>query len=313
MVDFADTVAGFVAPAMIIRFIEGISYSVLVTSANVIVCLAFPDHASLGFSILEGFVGAGYTLGPLFGGALFKYFGFRPPFLLIGWCLLGTSVLGYFALDQVVGLNLSVRKRERKRLLRHTAFIGCAVLTMAAGTVWGIFETALEPYLSTYNTSALTEGLVFAIAFLAYATMSPFWGFVFRKVHIDYRWVLVGPIVVALLWMILGPIPALSFIGKKLWLDTVCLFLIYSAIAYILVFSFDTMLKQALFCGMQEDVVTYALVVTGFFTALYIGEAVGPIIGGYLIAHYSFQEVAVCTATILFIAAGVAAIIMFIN
>jgi hypothetical protein len=66
-----------------------------------------------------------------------------------------------------------------------------------------------------FDIGPIVEGVVFAIAYLAYAGMSPIWGYVFRKVHIDYRWVLVGPLMVGIIWMILGPIPILSFIGTE--------------------------------------------------------------------------------------------------
>ncbi|XP_055328096.1 MFS-type transporter SLC18B1-like [Paramacrobiotus metropolitanus] len=312
MIDFANTVPGFATPAIIIRFVEGFYYAVLITASNVIVCLTFPDRASFAFGVLEGFVGAGFTLGPALGGVLFKFCGFVAPFLLIGACLLVTAGLGYCALEQITGLNLAARKKEKKRLIRDTAFIGCSLLTMAAGIVWGTFETALEPYLATYEKGPLVEGLVFAIAYLAYGAMAPLWGFIFRKVEMDYRWILVGPLVVALCWMVLGPIPPLSFIGKRLWLDTVCLFVLNTAIAYIFVFSFDTMLKRAIFCGMEGDVATYALVVAGFFSSIYIGEAIGPIIGGYLTANKSFQAVATVAVFIQFAAFALGAIIMLI-
>ncbi|OQV22186.1 putative MFS-type transporter SLC18B1 [Hypsibius exemplaris] len=298
MLTFAYSTAGFAAPAMIIRFVEGFYYAVLITSSNVIVCLEFPDHASLAFGILEGFVGAGFTLGPLVGGSLFAAGGFIAPFLFIGLALLATSLFGYFVLDQVTGLNLQSRPREKKRLIRDPIFIALGMLTFTMGIVWGIFETSLEPYLATYDQGPIVEGVVFAIAYLAYAGMSPVWGYVFRRVHIDYRWVLVGPVCVGVIWMILGPIPMLSFIGTDvLWLDVVCLFLLNVSIAFVFVFSYDTMLKRAVMHGLEENVATYALIVAAFFSSIYIGEIIGPVIGGYVYAKLSFQYVALVASS----------------
>ncbi|GAV05603.1 hypothetical protein RvY_15705 [Ramazzottius varieornatus] len=311
--DYADTTAAFVAPACIIRFIEGIYYAILITSSNVIVCLSFPDRASFAFGVLEGFVGVGFTFGPVIGGTLYREVGFYAPFVFIGVALLLTAVLGYFSIEQISGINLEARPREKRRLIRDPAFIGCGVLCFSMGVIWGIFETALEPYLATYDRGPGVEALVFAIAYLAYAGMAPVWGYVFRKVHIDYRWVLLGPVVIGVVWMVLGPIPGLSFIPPSvLWLDTVCLFLINVGVAYVFVFSYDTMLKRAIFCGLEENVATYALIVASFFTSIYLGEVVGPIIGGAVYSQYNFQYVAAVASGTQFGFAGLAAVIMLI-
>jgi hypothetical protein len=61
----------------------------------------------------------------------------------------------------------------------------------------------------------MIEGAIFAVAYLAYATMTPTWGYLLRKIQIDFRWVLLGPVFAGAIWMVLGPIPGFDFIKSE--------------------------------------------------------------------------------------------------
>ncbi|GAV09527.1 hypothetical protein RvY_19049 [Ramazzottius varieornatus] len=314
VLNITEMVAAFVAPATIIRFVEGFAYATLSTSSNVIVCLAFSEHATIAFGILECFVGIGYTLGPVLSGALYAAGGFSAACIFIGLSLLMTGLLGYFFLQQITGVNLRPKPRETKHVLTDRIFLGVGFVNFATGMNWGIFGTSLEPYLASFDQGAQVEGLIFAIAFLAYAGTAPIFGWAFRRFHVDYRWIVLVPLGVAVIWMLLGPIPAFSFIPPRLlWLDTVLLFVMNVFIAFGCVLVFDISLKRALTCGLEENVATYALILATFFTTIYIGDAIGAVIGSSVYFQYGFIKIAQIAAGLMFAFTAISALMLLIN
>ncbi|GAV01132.1 hypothetical protein RvY_11889-3 [Ramazzottius varieornatus] len=153
VLNIAEETAAFVSCATILRFVEGFVYATLSTSSNVITCLAFPEHATIAFGILECFVGIGYTVGPIIGGALYAAGGFSAACAFIGLSLLLTGFLGYFFLVQITGINLRPKPRETKRALTDRIFLGVAFVNFSGGMFWGVLGTSLEPYLASVRAS----------------------------------------------------------------------------------------------------------------------------------------------------------------
>ncbi|GAV01130.1 hypothetical protein RvY_11889-2 [Ramazzottius varieornatus] len=179
---------------------------------------------------------------------------------------------------------------------------------------WGVLGTSLEPYLASFGCGAQVEGLIFAAAFLAYAGTAPIFGWIFLKFHVDYRWAVLAPLGVAICCMFLGPIPSFTFIPPRLlWLVTLLLFIMNVFIAFGSVLVFDTLKERAIACGLEENVATYALILAVFFTTIYIGDALGAIIGSVVYFEYGFVRIAEIATGLLFAFSIIAALILLVD
>uniref|UniRef100_A0A3P9ISU3 Solute carrier family 18 member B1 n=1 Tax=Oryzias latipes TaxID=8090 RepID=A0A3P9ISU3_ORYLA len=277
----------FIALCFIVRSVDAVGFAAAMTSTFAMTAKIFPNNVATVLGSLEVFTGLGLIVGPPVGGWFYHSFGYEVPFMLLGCLLL---IMVPFNLYVLPSIEADPSKDSFLRLLSHVKvlLICFVIFTLSSGL--GFFDATLSLYaMKTFNLSSGYVGLIMLGLSLPYCLASPLIGY-FTDKYPDSRigLTVTGGIVTAVGFCLLGPAPFLH-IPSQLWLLVLMLGLIGFSLGMTAIPTFPEIIVCAREKGLEEGLSTLGMV-SGLFGAFWsTGMFYGPIVGGLITQHLTFE------------------------
>uniref|UniRef100_A0A0N5BDI7 MFS domain-containing protein n=1 Tax=Strongyloides papillosus TaxID=174720 RepID=A0A0N5BDI7_STREA len=241
-------------------------------------------------SMIETFVGLGYTLGPFIGGLLYDAGGYILPFIVLGVILLICGILSIFFIkvdkdESFIRLNYTIYYKLVK-IPDVWIIMGSAIF---AGIAFQYHDVTLPEVLKEFNLSSSQIGSFFLLMGVPYAILTPIYGFILDKYGGGSYFIITGSIFSIVAFYCFGPAP---FIPFKRNLVTLIIMSIFEGISvgglYIPCFtkSLKTLVKDYHF---PENLETSSLL-SGIFGMCYsFGAVLGPSGGSFLVDQLNYE------------------------
>ncbi|KAG7509965.1 MFS-type transporter SLC18B1 [Solea senegalensis] len=281
----------FISLCFIVRSVDALGFAAAMTSSFAVTAKIFPNNVATVLGSLEIFTGLGLILGPPLGGWFYQSFGYEVPFMLLGCFLLIMVPFNIYILPTI---DADPSKDSFLRLLTHVKIVLlCYVIfTLSAGL--GFLDATLSLYaIEKYDLSPGYVGLIMLGLSLPYCLASPLMGYFTDKYPATRSWFMVtGGVTTAIGFCLCGPAPFLQ-IPSQLWLLVFMLGVIGFSLGMTAIPTFPEIIACAYKEGFQEGLSTLGMV-SGLFGAVWsVGMFYGPIAGGLITQHLSFEWAAV--------------------
>lgn len=236
----------------------------------------------------------GTLLGPLIGGVLADAFGYAATFKWLALFLFFSSFLVLFGVNEYrIKEEDQPTRFSSKQVILHILRHPMLLIVMLISMVVQIAHFSVQPILSLYvgqingpENIALASGVAFSAAGLGNLLMARKWGAIGDRVGY-----------VKLLSLLLFYAAAVYFPAgfvTSLWQLVILRFLLGVAIGGIIPVRI-AYIRQEAPIAMQGEVL-------GYNTSIrFLGNVIGPLIGGAISAGFGFSAVFVLTSTLLFI------------
>ncbi|ODM98609.1 MFS-type transporter SLC18B1 [Orchesella cincta] len=274
----------FIAASVIVRSIEAVGESALVTACFVIVASAFPDSVAPTSAILETF----YSMAGL--GAYS-----RLNFIRIGGCLLATAFLAFVILPSSEEISrfqgaesIVISSHKSFKLLKSSAVAVSAICIVTAAMSIAYLQATLEPHLRHFEISQLTTGAILVINGGIYTMTAPFWGLFCDKILQLKVVTFTGAAVLLCGFSLIGPVPFFPF-KPDLWIVSLGLGIQGIGLSAVLVSSFVSILRNVINSGFPDTPSTYGLVSSLVASMFSLGSFIGPSLSGILFDAVGFQ------------------------
>uniref|UniRef100_A0A8D3ARA4 Solute carrier family 18 member B1 n=1 Tax=Scophthalmus maximus TaxID=52904 RepID=A0A8D3ARA4_SCOMX len=287
LLDRVPAGATFITLCFLVRSIDAVGFSAAMTSSFAVTVKIFPNNVATVLGSLEIFTGLGLILGPPVGGWFYQSFGYEVPFMLLGCFLL---IMVPFNIYILPTLDTDPSKDSFFRLLTHgrIVLICYVIFTLSAGL--GFLDATLSLYaIETFSLSPGYVGVIMLGLSLPYCLASPLIGYFTDKYPATRSWFMViGSIATAVGFSLLGPVPFLH-IPRQLWLLVLMLAVIGFSLGMTAIPTFPEIIMCAYEHGFQEGLSTLGMV-SGLFGAVWsMGIFYGPVVGGIITQHLSFE------------------------
>ncbi|XP_034001998.1 MFS-type transporter SLC18B1-like isoform X2 [Trematomus bernacchii] len=279
--------APFIALCFVVRSVDAVGLGAACTSSFAITAQIFPNNVATVLGSLEMFAGLGLILGPPVGGWFYESFGYEVPFMLLGGLLF---LMVPFNILVLPNIQSEPSKDSLFGLLRKTkiSLICFVIFTLSSG--FGFLDAALSLFaIQTFGLSLGYVGLIMLGLSLPYCLASPLLGLFTDKYPSSRPWLMViGCGATALSFFLLGPAPILH-IPSQLWLLVLMLSVIGFSLGMTAIPTFPEIISSAYEQGYEEGLSTLGMV-SGLFGAFWsLGMFSGPIVGGLVTQHLSFE------------------------
>ncbi|KAK0145792.1 MFS-type transporter SLC18B1 [Merluccius polli] len=302
--DRAPPGAVFISLCFLVRSVDAVGFAAAFTSSVALASKVFPHNVATILGSLQVFTGLGLILGPPLGGWMYQAAGYELPFLVLG-CILLLMVPFNMVLMPSCAADPSEDSFFQLLRLPKVLLICFVVFTFSSGL--GFLDTTMSLFaIDAFQLSPSRVGLIFLGFSLPYCLSSPVLGFFSDKYPAVRPWFLVlGGLLMALSFCFLGPAPFLH-ISSRLWLLIFMLCVNGFGTGMGITPVFPEIIASAYEQGFQDGLSTLGMV-SGLFGACWsIGMLYGPMMGGLLTQHLTFQW----AATIHGGLAGVAATLL---
>jgi MFS transporter, DHA1 family, multidrug resistance protein len=183
----ANFLMGFARSApqlLILRFLQGSLSGFVAPSLALMASCAPEEKTGQSLGTLQSSLVTGMVGGPLLGGVLSHFVGYRPLFFGTAFfCLMGASIVIYFVKEDFVRQEKKDRSSVRRNLgfvLHSSELRGllCLLILVQLSTVMvAPFLSLFVEYLKVTPTHVgLMTGVVFGITGITNAVFAPFWG-----------------------------------------------------------------------------------------------------------------------------------------
>lgn len=296
----------FISLCFVVRSIDAVGFAAAMTSSFAMTAKIFPNNVATVLGSLEIFTGLGLILGPPVGGWFYQSFGYEVPFMLLGCFLL---IMVPFNIYVLPSIEADPSKDSFLRLLTKPKIVlVCYVIfTLSAGL--GFLDATLSLYaMDTFNLSPGYVGLIMLGLSLPYCLASPLIGYFTDRYPNTRSWFMVcGGGATAFGFCLLGPAPFLHS-QSHLWLLIIMLGIIGFSLGMTAIPTFPEIITCAYEQGYEEGLSTLGMV-SGLFGAVWsMGMFYGPIVGGLITQHLSFEWAAVVQGGLAFFAAFLLAV-----
>uniref|UniRef100_A0A8D3DFE6 Solute carrier family 18 member B1 n=1 Tax=Scophthalmus maximus TaxID=52904 RepID=A0A8D3DFE6_SCOMX len=291
LLDRVPAGATFITLCFLVRSIDAVGFSAAMTSSFAVTVKIFPNNVATVLGSLEIFTGLGLILGPPVGGWFYQSFGYEVPFMLLGCFLL---IMVPFNIYILPTLDTDPSKDSFFRLLTHgrIVLICYVIFTLSAGL--GFLDATLSLYaIETFSLSPGYVGVIMLGLSLPYCLASPLIGYFTDKYPVSKNplcvwFMVIGSIATAVGFSLLGPVPFLH-IPRQLWLLVLMLAVIGFSLGMTAIPTFPEIIMCAYEHGFQEGLSTLGMV-SGLFGAVWsMGIFYGPVVGGIITQHLSFE------------------------
>lgn len=276
----------FLALAYLVRFLEGVSMSVLWSTVLALLLAGHPARPAAVYALLDTTFGLGLSLGPVVGSLLFSLAGFLLPFLACGGAILATGLLSLRLVRPLAAAaekQISSEQPSARPLLSSPPLLAALLATATvAFSAYGYMMSLLELHLSTLHLSPATIGLCFLAFSATYTVTTILCGLTSDSLLSPWTVCLAGLTSLLLSFLALGPVPYLPA-PSTLPLKVLGLVLQGVGTGCVLVASYSCALAAALELGtFPRDVSTYSLVSSLWTAAYALGSFLGTSVAGAL-------------------------------
>ncbi|XP_008285685.1 MFS-type transporter SLC18B1-like [Stegastes partitus] len=212
LLDRVPSGPAFITLCFIVRSVDAVGFAGAMISSFALTAKIFPDRVATVLGSLEIFTGLGLILGPPVGGWFYQSFGYEVPFMLLGCLLLLMVPFNIYVLPNI---EADASKDSFFTLLSHVKviLICYAIFTLSAGL--GFLDATFS--LFVINKFHLTPGYVGIIMLglsLPYCLATPLMGYFTDKYpSVRMPFMVVGGLITAIGFWLLGPIPVLNISG----------------------------------------------------------------------------------------------------
>nr|XP_053627598.1 MFS-type transporter SLC18B1-like isoform X2 [Cherax quadricarinatus] len=295
LVSYARTPEVFVLASIILRLMTAIGSSFFLTVIYAVVPLLFPNDMNAVNGMLETVSGLGMCIGPAAGAWLYLEGGFSLPFFCLGTFILLTVPASYFAFPSNEVERGAARSALRV-LVQPGALVSLLILFTTAVCLAVLYPT-LQPHMSKLGVSVEGVGLVYLLLSASYAVSSPLAGLATDRFVCPFGIMLVGLLLTAVAYILIGNSPLLPHLSHdELYNEDVAgIVLLGLSAAMCIVPTYGAILSIAVSAG-DDDINTYSMV-GGVWSATYsLGEMLGPLYGGMMMAYVTFATATTLTA-----------------
>ncbi|XP_031166133.1 MFS-type transporter SLC18B1 isoform X1 [Sander lucioperca] len=280
----------FITLCFVVRSIDALGFAAAMTSSFAMTAKIFPNNVATVLGSLEIFTGLGLILGPPVGGWFYQSFGYEVPFMLLGCFLLIMVPVNIYILPKI---DSAPSKDSFFRLLTKAkiVLICYVIFTQSAGL--GLLDASLSLFaMERFTLSSGYVGLIMLGLSLPYCLASPLIGYFTDKYPSTRSWFMViGGVTTAIGFSMLGPVPFLH-IPSNLWLLIIMLGVIGFSLGMTAIPTFPEIITCAKEQGYEEGLSSLGMV-SGLFGAVWsMGMFYGPIVGGLITQHLSFESAA---------------------
>ncbi|KAM9355532.1 MFS-type transporter SLC18B1 isoform 2-T3 [Pholidichthys leucotaenia] len=291
----------FISLCFIVRSIDAVGFAAAMTSTFAMTAKIFPNNVATVLGGLEIFTGLGLIVGPPVGGWFYQSFGYEVPFLLLGCLLL---IMVPFNMYVLPSIEADPSKDSFFRLLTHgkILLICYVIFTLSAGL--GFLDATLSLFaIDRFDLSNGFVGLIMLGLSLPYCLASPLMGYFTDKYpSTRMSFMIFGGVAATTGFCLLGPAPFLH-IPSRLWLLVLMLSLIGFSLGMTAIPTFPEIITYAYENGFEEGLSTLGMV-SGLFGAVWsTGMFYGPIVGGLIVQHLSFEWAAAVQGGLAFLGA----------
>lgn len=281
---------------IILRLLQGI-FTGTVTAAIVLVAANTPkDKLSFALGFLSSSTFIGQSVGPVIGGLVAEFVGYRISFIVGGILMFLDFLLVLFVVKENKESAIKTEKKEKEKMPLMSIFTATAISMLAVLLFIRIGRTIFNPYIPIYvqeikNTTKGVAGITGIInGVLALATALS--GLTLSKLGDKYN-----KMKLLIIYLALGAVISLPLIYvNKLWLFTCILSVVFFITGGVepLVMSITTedtpVNRRGILFGIQGTVGS-------------IGFAVAPLLGGVISIKYSTNAVLIFISIFLLISA----------
>ncbi|CAG2172969.1 unnamed protein product [Oppiella nova] len=264
------------------------------------------------FATTEMCYGVGMIFGPAIGGLLNQLgdehlsgHGFCLPFFIMGSLLLLGSLLMRILLPEIDPAKLN--STDESESLGKTSVLGVlsninitvnVIISVNCFLLIGFNEATLELYIADFaDLSPTTMGGIFVISGALYAGFNQVWAYFAEKMSNCHPLCIIGCTSSLVAFSIVGPLP---FFGgdSQLWLTILAQVFLGLGMGGQFVGSFVQGLRETLKSGYPDNVSTYAVVSGIYSSSFALGSAIGPALGGILVAQFQYRMATVPIAAL---------------
>ena len=285
-----NTYQTFLGFSLLIRSLQGVGQAGINTGILTYLTLEFPVIGATVVAFTESLFGTGMALGPSVGGMLYDLRGFTLPFAAIGVL---TLVCVPLLIKLISKGNDMVNAAPEEVSIRRVLKIPSVWIGIIAGTSCitnqGFLSATLEQQLTPLDLSGTSIGLIFFTMSLFYTLFGPVFGTINdRRLLSPNTCILLGAVVLAIAFVLLGPINA--WYGEPtLWIVIPVMMLIGIGTS-AQVISTLIHIKQRAWENKIPNSIGYNGLLSGIWVAmLHFGGFLGPTVGGILFEVFGFN------------------------
>lgn len=271
------------------RFLQGLSASIPWTAGLALLAENFPkeERGKAMGTAMSGQAG-GVLLGPLIGGWLFEWGGYKLPFFT------ATGLAAIAAILSVLFLKNVTDKRSESfttpfKVLRSKQMLIVAGVAVIGSSVFASIEPTLPIHFNkNFELSPGVIGTMFIIVTLSYGLMAPMIG-AFSTKFGYVKTIMVGIVLAAVI------LPLNAF-PTQLWVQIITLALLGISLGTVLTPSMPKLVEISQSLGNVSQGVTFAV----YNTAYSLGMMLGPVIASSLAGNFGL-EIAYITLGVIFL------------
>ncbi|OMJ88569.1 hypothetical protein SteCoe_9429 [Stentor coeruleus] len=280
----------FIVFSVIARILMGAGGSALLVTCFAVISNQYPNDMEEKIGLMETLGGVGLMSGPALGGLLYEFTGYKFVFIFYTVLFLALTTYTFKILPED-----RPDKEKSESSIKYTEIfsIGKIVLTLIV-VIFGMAGPGfLEPVLETnlensLGLSTLWVGIFFALPTLGYTVAMKLLTMIPKEV--DRRHVLfAGLFIEGLSFILLGPF---SFFGSpNIILKAISLTTLGFGSAWAYIPSLPLLIETASerMPGIDKEILSNTLS-TLMGTTHYLGETLGPIVGGVSVHHFGDQD-----------------------
>jgi MFS family permease len=289
--------SSFVSFCIAMRFFQGIGASFVEIGINVLVTYQFQENPAIALCWVDLCSGLACVFGPALGGLMYDLGGFKLPFLVTGIATAAMITGLVFVLPEK-----DVQEEEHKedvhmgQVLKIPMVPVLLFLCIVSLMTSGFLDATLETHLETFNLRPALVGSIISLLGLSYSIAAPIVAWLLGRVG-NLVCFYAGAIMAIIGLLLLGPAPFLP-ISPTIFVQVCGVLLVGFGTSFIGTPILPSVLEYTRFLGEGAREIIVGTAICSYS----IGDILGPVVGTFLLDHFSFQFAALFVALCILVA-----------